>query len=377
MENFIGKQFGKLTIIKQEGSVVEAKCNCDSNIIWRGYISILKKGNTKSCGHCKNPKIGDKFGILTIIEILKNNSAGCKVKAQCECGRIWIGYPCHLRNHNNNSCGKCKYREKITGKTHSIDITGQRFGKLIALERINHSDKLSKTNDNIWSCQCDCGTYIETKTTFLLKGDTKSCRKCGYVRSGLSNRIDITNKKFGKLKAIKPLYSKNNSWIWQCLCDCGRIHNIPAGVLTSGNTKSCGNCGTVRNGHNTSWMALSLLQLLPISAIHNYPWGPKAKNGRRLAIDWAFVYKGKKVALEYDEWYNHGYKVEQDLKRYKKLVRLGWCVIRIKAHNNIPTQKQIDKALDLIASGRKKVTITLKGWGKGPTRADIKLLQTT
>lgn len=56
-------------------------------------------------------------------------------------------------------------------------------------------------------------------------------------------RKDITGQKFGKLTAIKPLYSNTkNSIVWECICDCGNVFECAISKLTSGNTKSCG-CG--------------------------------------------------------------------------------------------------------------------------------------
>lgn len=54
-------------------------------------------------------------------------------------------------------------------------------------------------------------------------------------------RKDITGQKFGKLTAVKPLYSnKKYAIVWECICDCGKTMQAPIGALTSGNTKSCG-----------------------------------------------------------------------------------------------------------------------------------------
>ena len=52
---------------------------------------------------------------------------------------------------------------------------------------------------------------------------------------------DLTNKKFGKLTAIKPLEKrKNKKIVWICKCDCGNVVEVVGTSLTSGNSKSCG-----------------------------------------------------------------------------------------------------------------------------------------
>ena len=50
------------------------------------------------------------------------------------------------------------------------DITGQRFGMLIAIEPIGKS----YNNTVIWKCECDCGKTTEVETRLLNSGNTRS-----------------------------------------------------------------------------------------------------------------------------------------------------------------------------------------------------------
>jgi hypothetical protein len=52
-----------------------------------------------------------------------------------------------------------------------IDRTGQRFGKLVALERIG-TDALKKV---LWRCRCDCGNEVSVVAGSLVTGNTTSC----------------------------------------------------------------------------------------------------------------------------------------------------------------------------------------------------------
>lgn len=60
-----------------------------------------------------------------------------------------------------------------------IDITGQRFGRLVAVE-YSHKDKRGKS---MWKCECDCGNKTVKNLILLRKGATKSCgcllKECG------------------------------------------------------------------------------------------------------------------------------------------------------------------------------------------------------
>lgn len=51
-----------------------------------------------------------------------------------------------------------------------LNITGQRFGKLVALKKAE-----SRKGNTYWLCQCDCGNQKEIQTSHLTLGLTKSC----------------------------------------------------------------------------------------------------------------------------------------------------------------------------------------------------------
>ena len=74
-----------------------------------------------------------------------------------------------------------------------------------------------------------------------------------------------------------------------------------------------------------------------------------------------------KIAIEYDEWYWHGHKQKKDKLRLAKIRRLGWKTLQIKASDNLPTALQIEHAINDLIFGAKQRTITLDGWGHGPT----------
>jgi len=51
------------------------------------------------------------------------------------------------------------------------DISGQRFGRLLAIETTFERFRGSV----IWLAKCDCGNYIRVRSTYLVSGSTKSC----------------------------------------------------------------------------------------------------------------------------------------------------------------------------------------------------------
>jgi len=53
----------------------------------------------------------------------------------------------------------------------SKELTGKRFGKLIATSKTNNR----KHGSIVWECQCDCGNLTKVTAQHLLANDTKSC----------------------------------------------------------------------------------------------------------------------------------------------------------------------------------------------------------
>ena len=56
-------------------------------------------------------------------------------------------------------------------KGNLIDLTGQRFGRLVAL-RLSEK-RVDK--EPMWDCQCDCGNVVTVRGKCLRRGETKSC----------------------------------------------------------------------------------------------------------------------------------------------------------------------------------------------------------
>jgi hypothetical protein len=55
----------------------------------------------------------------------------------------------------------------------AVDITGVRFGSLVALNQVPM--KRDKSGRLFWLCQCDCGAVKEVRTAHLRRGAVQSC----------------------------------------------------------------------------------------------------------------------------------------------------------------------------------------------------------
>lgn len=64
------------------------------------------------------------------------------------------------------------------------DITGLRFGRLIALRRI--PDRKDSQRHTYWECLCTCGKKVQVQLGNLTRGQTQSCGCITKTQGGLS-----------------------------------------------------------------------------------------------------------------------------------------------------------------------------------------------
>jgi len=118
-----------------------------------------------------------------------------------------------------------------------IDLTGQRFGRLTALEKVR------KPHDTraYWRCKCDCGNETVSSGRDLRNGIAKSCGCYARELNSKAKTVDLIGMKFGRLSVIEYAGSNDRHFaLWKCKCDCGNVIIVSGGNLRSGNTKSCG-----------------------------------------------------------------------------------------------------------------------------------------
>jgi len=116
----------------------------------------------------------------------------------------------------------------------AIDITGQRFGKLVAIELVEN-DKVGR----YWLCECDCGNLSVVRQDHLRNGTTKACIKCGCkTKKVIPNDIEECNNKIKVLMANgyyfytdKDTYNliKNDRWCFD------KVNNRIVNTKTSKN----------------------------------------------------------------------------------------------------------------------------------------------
>lgn len=121
INNMIGKQFGRLTVIKQDPNINcnwICVCDCGSNIEMSFKGTELRAGRFKSCGCIKRDAahdyhfidlIGMKFGRLTVVKEHEGSNlkrkTGVLWDCICDCGGNKIVSSSNLRQGKVLSCG--------------------------------------------------------------------------------------------------------------------------------------------------------------------------------------------------------------------------------------------------------------------------------
>jgi len=165
-------------------------------------------------GQCKKPgdpgtkkqhiHPGERFGKLTVIADSGERQGGSiKWICRCDCGNEIILPTFILKSNRRRSCG-C---DRVV-KPGMRDITGERFGRLVAIEPTGN---VSRTSGAQWRCRCDCGKEVVTNLTNLISGIKRSCG-C-YNSESARKRLMLTeDTSIKQLElATSKMYAQNNS----------------------------------------------------------------------------------------------------------------------------------------------------------------------
>jgi len=147
---------------------------------------------------------GQRFGMLVAESRLPNGKWLCR----CDCGNTKEVTAGKLREGKIRSCG-CLQPQKRPD-----DLTGMRFGRLVAVEKVTSCGK----NNEKWLCRCDCGNETIAYRSNLFKGFKTSCG-CYVVESSTENLkllegtclVNLRNKisKLNKSGVVGVCYDKS------------------------------------------------------------------------------------------------------------------------------------------------------------------------
>ncbi len=124
-----------------------------------------------------------------------------------------------------------------------LDITGQRYGKLIALEIVDFTKR-----GTVWRCKCDCGNPKDVPLKDLRSGHTRSCgclnterRRATFRDAGHEQLIDMTGQQVGRLHVVQLVRIEGRAAAhWLCQCSCGNTTIVRGDLLRKREIQSCG-----------------------------------------------------------------------------------------------------------------------------------------
>lgn len=188
-----------------------------------------------------------KFGKLRIsnpIDLSINSHS--KQTFICECGRNKNIIVRSVTSGKTSSCGQCNIMDK---KWWSI----KKFGHL-KLKIPRQLNCLSKKKEIF---VCDCGKEKAIAVYDVTSGKTVTCGLCNEMGADW-----WSNQKFGRLKLASPqILNKHARKKMMFICDCGNNKAISVNSVTSGRSRSCGNCAdTVRKWFSKNQKQLRLIK---------------------------------------------------------------------------------------------------------------------
>lgn len=197
-KDLTGQTFGILYVLERDNTPREGKSrvyykvrclNCGNEYSAR-QDSIVRA--PEKCPKCRYPILTNQiFGALKVIAPTNRvDAAGHKYwLCHCnDCGQEKEILGTHLLSGKQSSCGCLQY-EKIAAAERK-DITGQRFGRLTALELDKEKSKKQRSH---WLCKCDCGNICSVSLVNLQNGHTTSCGCTKSIGEYTIRQILITN----------------------------------------------------------------------------------------------------------------------------------------------------------------------------------------
>src|ERR1700748_2047251 len=108
-------------------------------------------------------------GALTVLERAgRDKSNHALWKCECKCGNV-VSIRAPMLKRGQMFCSK----QCVEYQTYfRVDITGQRFGRMVAL---NFTGKMDRMRKAIWKFKCDCGNTSETTADRAIQKIARSC----------------------------------------------------------------------------------------------------------------------------------------------------------------------------------------------------------
>lgn len=141
-----------------------------------------------------------------------------------------------------------------------------------------------------WHCICDCGEELDVDTRNLNSGHTQSCG-CLQKEKASKNTINMIDYEDDNFKVLERDGSSNGGIArWKCICKhCGNIFSTEGANIRSGEAKSC---GCVHSFGEQKITQMLIEEGCEFSTQYTFP-DLVGVGGRRLRFDFAIFVNGK------------------------------------------------------------------------------------
>ena len=218
----LGRTFGKLTVIGYDGHYPDkryeqvrwhywykVRCSCRAHTEFITTYRELMSGNTAGCLKCKRgePVLpGDKFGHLTVLNILPPPPGKKHAEAICKCdcpkGTVIKTTITRLKSGITKTCGDSWHyiKKEYSGR---LKLGMQPNSDIEVLEI--YETKRSAKGERMAKCKChhvnlitqnECGKVFDATVSNILTGNTTSCG-CAHNFYPDESTAKLGNKWFG------------------------------------------------------------------------------------------------------------------------------------------------------------------------------------
>ena len=316
---------------------------CSRGHTWEAAYSTIQQGHR--CLRCSGKALKDAIDYHSLAKKCNYKWLGpfpantrTKTKWQCEKGHVWTS----TYNRIQQGC-RCSYCTNRRPKT------PEDYYKLAQKCDFEWLGPFPAGTGFLTWWKCEEGHNWRARYDSIKQG--QGCPHC----SGRAPRIfedycELAREK--RLKWIGPLPSNTDTpSLWECSQGHqwqARYHDIKRG-------RNCPYCVNMINGARVSQPQRELCKM--IGGELNFP-----HNSYRIDV----ALPDKKIAIDYDSWYWHGGRLEDDRRRDQELLSAGWRILHVRSNNELPTKIQLDNAIAQLQAGKSRTEIVLEDWGHGP-----------
>lgn len=161
----------------------------------------------------KDIEIGETYNGVKVLEKFREKR---HTKYWCICPIC--GEKFSMKAETVGKACRCK---KCNAKSRVIDLAGQRFGRLVAIEHAGRVVNKNGFRTTLWRCKCDCGKESIVRYPLLVSGNTRSCgcwereNKERMVSIAHANNLKSASVAFGNVEN-HPLRKIWKSMLMRC-----------------------------------------------------------------------------------------------------------------------------------------------------------------